>query len=551
MIPEVEIEIVDGGLGLIPASVAQTSVKIGVCSRGVPEEIYSFNDTVAMQSQLGGGPLVEAIADTLSAAGGPVIAVPADPVTAGTVGSTTHEGTGAGAVTGVAAPDRQILMKVTTGGVRGTAYVAFSVGGGAYGVPVVTAATVAVPGTLVVLALASQTYTLNDVWTITTVNGITVSGSGTAGWVTISSASPVDAYDVIVEIIAEGALGVGTFRYSLDGGNAYSGVIVIPSGGKYAMSGTGVYLNFTAATYIVADTYEFATTAASYGTTETTAALVALLADSAEWGFVHIVGAPSSAANAATLAGVVDTQMTNAQTNFRYVFGVVECPTTESDSDVAAAFEDFASTRIMVCAGDIGHISPISGRILRRNCAWVVTSRIAGIRPGKDPAAVRLGRIPNVRSLYRNEQVTPYLDAARFTTMRTFIGYAGYYITNGNMMAASGSDFSLVQYRRVMDRACQVVRAAEIPYLSEEVRIDLTTGYIDERDAQAFEAKVGSQLKTALVATNNASGASVAVSRTTNLLSSASEPVTVSIVPLAYLKAIENTIGFSNPALAA
>jgi hypothetical protein len=50
---------------------------------------------------LGGGPLVEAIADTLSAAGGPVIAVPADPVTAGTVGSTTQEGTGSGAVTGV------------------------------------------------------------------------------------------------------------------------------------------------------------------------------------------------------------------------------------------------------------------------------------------------------------------------------------------------------------------------------------------------------------------------------------------------------------------
>jgi len=135
--------------------------------------------------------------------------------------------------------------------------------------------------------------------------------------------------------------------------------------------------------------------------------------------------------------------------------------------------------------------------------------------------------------------------------MRTFKGYPGYFITNGNMMATYGSDFSLVQFRRVMDRACQVVRAAEIPMLSSEVRVDLKTGFIDERDAQEFESKVGTQLKTALVATGNASDASVTLNRTTNLLESASEPVTVSIVPLAYLKQLDNTIGFANPSLQA
>ncbi len=547
MIPEVNIEIVDGGLGLIPASSARTSVKLGVCSRGVVSDIYSFSDSTLLQSTLGAGPAVDAAGDTLDAAGGPVLVVPLLPSTYGAAGSTTHTGTGAGTVTGNEAPDVQVLAKVTTAGIRGTAALSFSIAGGDYGTPVLTAANVVVPGMpLVTLGCAAGTYVLNEVYTIATTGVVTQSGAGPA---VTQVSSPVDAYDVIVLITGGGALGAGTFKYTIDGGVSYSGSIQIPSGGTYALPGTGVIITFSAATYVVDDEYAFVTTAASFSTTDVTNGLTALLADSASWGFVHIVGTPSSAAAAATLAGVVDSSMTAAQTNFRYVFGVTECPTTESDSTVVAAFASFASRRIMVAAGDIGHISRLTGKILRRNCAWVVTSRIAGIRPGKDPAAVSIGPVPNVRSLYRDERRTPALDAGRFATMRTFVDFAGYYVTNGNMMAPSGSDFSLVQYRRVMDRACQVVRAFEIPLLSEEVRIDLKTGYIDERDAQAFEAKGNSALATALVATKDASGATVSMSRTTNLLSSGSEPVQVSIVPLAYLKELDNTIGFSNPAL--
>lgn len=548
MIPEVNIEIVDGGLGLIPASSARTSVKAGVCSRGLLNTVYSFSDTTLLESTLGEGPAVIAAGDTLDVAGGPVIIVPLNPTTYGSVGSTTHTGTGTATVVGNEAPDHQILMKVTTGGALGVAYFAFSIDGGAYGTPVVSAATIQVPGMpLVTIAAAAQTYTLNDVWTISPTGVITVVGAGTAGWITQTS-SPVDAYSIIVTIVLGGALGTATFTYSTDGGNNVSSTIQVPGGGLYAIPGTGVFLTF-AGTFVADDTYTMTSTPAATSTGDVTTGLTALLADSRSWGFVHVVGTPSSAAAGASLAAVVDTSMTAAETNFRYVFGVVECPTTESDATVIAAFASFASNRIMVGAGDVGHISRLTGLITRRNCAWVITSRIAGIRPGKDPAAVGLGSIPNVRSLYRDERRTPALDAARFATMRTFIDFPGYYVTNGNMMAAGGSDFTLVQYRRVMDRACQIVRAFEIPLLSEEVRIDLTTGYIDERDAQAFEAKGNSALATGLIATKDASGATVSVSRTTNLLSSGSEPVQVSIVPLAYLKELNNTIGFSNPAL--
>jgi hypothetical protein len=217
---------------------------------------------------------------------------------------------------------------------------------------------------------------------------------------------------------------------------------------------------------------------------------------------------------------------------------------------VATAFASFSSLRTMVVAGDVGAVSPINGRILRRNAAWIVSAHLAGIQPGEDAGFVgSRNPIRNVASLYRDEQKTQFLDAQRFATMRTIPGRAGYYITNGNMMAPSGSDFNLVQRRRVMDAACRITRQAELPYLNGSVRINPTNGYIDERDAQAFEAKVNSQLKAGVVATGDASASSVVVNRSANILSTSTLPVTVRIVPLGYMKFIATNIGFTNPAI--
>jgi hypothetical protein len=117
-------------------------------------------------------------------------------------------------------------------------------------------------------------------------------------------------------------------------------------------------------------------------------------------------------------------------------------------------------------------------------------------------------------------------------------------------MAAPGSDFNLIQRGRVMDLACTITRQAELPYLNGSMRVDPTTGFIDERDAAAFEGKVNAKLSAGVVATQNASRATAAISRGTNVLSTSTLPVTVSIVPLFYAKVIATTMGFSNPAAA-
>lgn len=552
MIPNVTITVQDGGLAQLPASSANTQIKVGVCSDGIVGTIYSFSDLGTLQTTLGQGPLVEAAALVLAAAGGPVLCLPINPSSAGAASSVTHTGTGAGTVAVSFAPRQTIQLKITTGGVGGVFAFAISINGGAYGTPVLSTAgtfTYAVPGTLTTLTITDHTYTLSDVWTVSTLGAVTVSGAGTAGWITQAS-SPLDAYDVQVSVDVAGGLGAGQFEVSMDGGTTKSGAILIPSGGLYQPPNTGVVLTF-ASTFVAGDTYSFTTTTAGYNGTDVTNACTVALGSAVAWGFLSLVGAASNSAGAATIAGVLDTQMTLAFLAYLFVFAEMECPIVEVDATIVTAFANFVSIRVGVGCGDLAIQSPISGRVFRRNVNWAHAARLSAIIPSEDPGYVARGPLNNVVGIYPNFGSSTWdpttLDGGRFVTARTFPGVPGYFITNGNMMAGPGSDFNLVQRIRVMNLACQVTRAAELPYLNGSFRVDPTTGFIDERDAKSFEGKVNAKLSAALVPAQ-ASAATATISRNTNLLSTSTLPVTVSIVPLFTAKKIATTIGFSNPA---
>lgn len=556
-LPDATFTIQDGALGQVPASVANAHTKVGICSAGVVGTVYSFSDIGVAQQTLGQGPLVDAIAHALSVAGGPVYAIPANPSAVGVASAVTHTGPGSGTVTAATAalsPAQTVALKIVTGGTNGTMTFQVSLGGGAYG-PVTASAggtfAYLVPGTLTTVTFAAATtWQTTDVYTVDTLGGITLSGGGPAASNVTQVSSPLDAYSVVVTITTAGALGTAVFTYSVDGGNSVSGQIATPTGaGKYAIANTGVVMTF-AGTFTAGDTYSWTTTAAGFSTSDLNTSLIALRAAAPEWGFVHVVATWTNAAGAAAAAAIMETQMAAAEVQFRFAFGIIECPTSESDSTVATAFATFSSLRTMVCAGDVGAVSPINGRILRRNCGWIVAAHLAGIQPGEDAGFVgSRTAIRNVASLYRDEAKTPFLDAQRFTTMRTLAGRAGYFITNGNMMAPGGSDFNLVQRRRVMDAACRIARQAELPYINGSVRINPTNGTIDERDAQQFEAGVNSQLRSGVVSTGDASASSVVVNRSANILSTSTLPVTVRIVPLGYMKYITTNIGFTNPAI--
>jgi hypothetical protein len=215
-----------------------------------------------------------------------------------------------------------------------------------------------------------------------------------------------------------------------------------------------------------------------------------------------------------------------------------------------AEYASSANVRMDVAAGACELVSAISGRIYRRQGAWVIAARRAKVRLSEDCARVASGPVVGVVKLYHDEEVKPGLDDKKFSTLRTFNGEAGFWITNDRIMSAVGSDFEFTQHRQVMDVACEVARSALLRYLSESILVDRETGKIDEPTARAIEATVNAQLEAALVQPVHASATAVTIDRNVNILSTKKLVALISVVPLGYAKSIEVEIGFQNPALA-
>lgn len=555
--PEVQINIVDPGLGSVPAGAGKTQAKLGAANKAAPNVVYAVSSLQAAKDTIGSGPMLDAIAQVLDVAKGTVLVVPLTLTADGTVtGAFALTGTGSGTVTGSRGPEQIVKVKIILGGTPGTMTYQVAIGSGAFSSTITSTAdpyTARAPGQYFSkLVFGNVTYIANDVYQLNLDGTVTRTGSGPATALDGSISSPLDTYDIWVQITASGALATSTFRYSLDGGNNFSASSPTPSGGKYVIPSAGVVLTF-AGTFTIDDLYKGVSAPAGFGNTEVTAGYNALRPNSSEWGFSHVVGTPASAAAAASLAGIVSAAMTADLALFRYGFAILECPQTEGDSTIKTAFASFVDARVMVCEGDEDLNSSLTGRKHRRNNAWGLAARLSKIKlsthPGEVEPGDQGGAVQNVTAIYPPTDAAD-MDANRFTVMRTIIGQPGFFIMRGRMMAAAGSDFAQVMNRRVMDRACTVARAAFVLYLNKSVRIDKVTKHIKEVDALRIEKVVRSKLRSALLGEDEASDVDVALSRSDDLLATSTLNAEVQVVPKGYLETIKVNIGFVNPLLA-
>lgn len=381
-----------------------------------------------------------------------------------------------------------------------------------------------------------------------TVSSVTKAGGGT-GTLAVAG-KPLDAYEVVVRITRAGGLGTAACVYSLDGGDTYSPEIAVPSGGTYNLPGTGLTLTFNPGSgqFEAGDEYRFATTAPSYSLTDLNAAIDALFGQAQlRYQFVHVVGAATP-----TVAAAVDARMGEAASQHRYIWAILDAE-DKPDSQLRTDWASFASTRVGVGAGYAEIASPITGRVHRRPISWLWAGRRAARPAQEDVGRVASGPLVGVVRLHRDEYVTPGLDEARFTTARTYPAYAGYYLTQGRLMAPPGSDFELDQYRSVMDLACTVAYQAGLRFVNESIRVNPATGGIAEKDAVRVEGYIAGMLRAALKGKVSEIGGQpavrVTVDRTENILSSRRLPVSIAIIPLGYAKFISVEIGFENPAL--
>ena len=479
----VNLHITNGGLALTMPSAANTLAVIGCSSAGSTAIVSLQSDINVLRTSYGYGPLVDAAANAIGQDGNTVIVLRVPTTTPGSCGAVTHTGTGAAVLT--AAP--------------------------------------------------------------TTVAGV------------------YDYYEVLITIVTSATFGTGSVQltYSLDFGATTSAVITLAAVATYAIPGTNITLTWTAATAVAGDTFFFRTIAPLWTSTDISSAgkaLDILDASGLRWGAIHCVGIASEAAGAA-----IEAKMNSLESTYDYSWILLESDDVNygsSESEAAwmarieAAWAPFTTTgRVFVAAGNYNVVSAYTSALMRRSLAWPLICRAMASAPSTDMARVMDGPLPNcslaLRSdadtdIYHDERSTPGLDISKFCSMRTIKGKTGPFCFNAQAMVVFGSDYTLLQYRRVMDVVCNTTRDYMLNYLSSNVRLNAATGYILDKEAVKLEGGLTSALQNAVVAPGDASGVLAQISRTDHLNGPGAQMhVVVKVQPLGYLKDIEINLAYA------
>ena len=430
---------------------------------------------------------------------------------------------------------------------------------------VALANSIATSGGITTVTLTINTGTTTPALLNTYVN--TTAAATLAQYISISAHTGTTPFSVFLASTAltggVNAPAPATFKYSLDGGNTFSGALAIPSTGTYAVGEAGeLTLTFsntggvgTGAFFQPNDQYLCAVTGPYYTTTDYTNVMAQVLASPTQFGFIHLCGRPTTAANAYTLFGFIDTQMLTAASGNRFIRTLMEMPANingSGDAAAIAAFSNPASTslRVGVSSGDVNFSTP-DGLQLQRCCSWAAAAATALARPGQDIAWVGAGSIADVADILRDESVLQSLDQYGFITTRTWFGKQGYFFTSAQDMGAIGTNFQYWALGRVMDEALTATYQALLPYVNQGLLASATTGLIDPRQAAEINNDCNVAMYNALNLAQasaggaDASGAQFTVDQSANIAATGILPGTVAVEALLYGRQITVTAGFT------
>ena len=406
----------------------------------------------------------------------------------------------------------------------------------------------------------------------TTTNGsnsaVTKVGAGT-GTVTLAG-NPFDRFEGRIRITRAGALGVGGFKYSLDGGRSESVEYAIPAGGTFAIPGTNIVATFVPGAgpsfFALEDTHSWTSTAPTYDTTAFNAALDVVAADSRQWPLIMVVGPPGGADDsakataAAALAAAVNTKLEAFAAGGQYMRAILEGPDVANDATgsglVVTALVSTTARRVGYVAGYCRVPSQINARQARVSACWPYVARLAAIPFSQDPGDGGLGGLDAIigETLETATTARSVYDAGRVACLQTINGVTGYLVSNSAMLAPIGSDFEEIPNCRVIDEGSRAGRLKLLEYRRTRLRVNpvgsANAGKIDERDAQQIESAVRSAIERAILDSGDCSAVRVVMNRSDNILSTRKLRVKLLITPLGYAKAIEAEISLENPALA-
>lgn len=569
------LAIADGGLGILAAGQLPVAV-VGCSSAGTAATPTEVDTLAGLVATFGRGPLVEAAAQVLSLAGGPVYCVRAATDAAGSKSSAVGIGTGSaspgsatanGSNTSSAVPALggtpvdayRVRITVVAGGsnIAANPTVKVSLDGGLsyLATAVAVASATAIGDTGLTISWTDGTFVAADYWTASATPAA-VTGTSTPA----ITGTPVDAYDVRMKVATAGAsltALTAEVQFSLDGGANYSPRISVPSSGVVDIPDTGLTVTWGAGTFVAGEVFVFRTSAPVPSGAGITAALTSLATVAGQYEFA-LVATPCDSTNAALLK----TWSVAREAAGEYVFALTmardqivgesltvwaSALNTEMASFDGGRHVDMCATHERVVLYDRQTYTP------RRSLAPLRAARLASIPAGQHPGRVKTGPIAgiaaSVLSLAQDQSTYTSLDAHRFSGAQSVPGQPrGSFFFTSRTMAASTSDFSEIQRVRVICKAARAGLTAISQYVADDIRVRSDgTGRIDPVAAAAIDAEVTAAVRRAVVDSPNdfATSASATVTRTNNLVSTGQLLVTIEVVPKGYANTVTATLSFS------
>lgn len=317
----------------------------------------------------------------------------------------------------------------------------------------------------------------------------------------IAKGSPTNAFQVIVEMTAQGGLNTAAFRVSVDGGYSYTDELTVPVTGTYGIEGTGLTIQFAeadgedqkAGSFLVGDTFSFRTTAPVATNGDILSALEKVRDLSQEFEFIHIVG-PSSLP---LWQAVSEAQQELMAVYHKPAFILFEAVPPESGAD--GSLYDWAAQMetdrrkiknrdIQVCAA-WGRLVRLDGTTQNVNLAGAVSGRYAMtavqecIGRTRDTAGMGFPRSKLLELLPEgyDSTIIELLDEAGYLTFRGYDGLDDFYVYHTKMMCPDGSDYRYAEDVRVLNKIIRETRKKALLLKNDDIDLDDIQGELETR----------------------------------------------------------------------
>jgi hypothetical protein len=352
-----------------------------------------------------------------------------------------------------------------------------------------------------------------------TMGSVTKTAAGsTNGTVANNSSVPVDAFSVIVEILSTGTVAAGTFtyRYSLDGGDNYTGTITGPthaSGSASASLGTtGISITFADGSsptgFTDGDLFTFTTSAPGWGTSDLQAALDAFISSEYRIRRIHVVGVSSSTIHAAII-----TRLATAFAGYKYTRVIEETDDQTGGESVSgwanSVLVDYASAsnRTVVAAGWIEASLVLNqdslALQLRRPVAWTIGPRQAAIDVSEDAGAVKDGAltgivVSDVYPFAQDGRLYTGYEGRGYTYAQSYLGRSGVYCAGAFTRSDSADASHRLAHGQVLDVLLETMYDQLLEYINTNVPAN-SDGTIEESAAASIEAQLNSAVEQTVV----------------------------------------------------